>query len=371
MVKTSHPGVYRRGSRWVAVYRIDGRQRKESAATFREAREIKLRRSAEAACDAAGPTLHSYALEWVDHYAGRGANDVINDRTRREYRRLLVKYALAYFARDERLRDIDERRARGFVDWLCRLTDEDGHRLCDRSIRNVVVPLQSCLGHAAQAGLLGGRAEPVVLLPRRRRGRGYEFDERRFLTNEQLAALLAEVPDGWRPFFEVLASTGLRVSEAIALRVTDVDLHADQPRIQVRRAIVDGELTGPKSRHGRRSIPISTALAARLRPIAAGRRETDLLFVGAQGATLRPGNLRYRVMIPAAERAGVPWARFHTLRHTCAALLIEAGASALRLQRWMGHHSAAFTLDTYGRLMQDGLGPSLELSEAPVAPVLR
>ena len=71
------------------------------------------------------------------------------------------------------------------------------------------------------------------------------------------------------------------------------------------------------------------------------------------------------------ERAGVPWARFHTLRHTCAALLIEAGASALRLQRWMGHHSAAFTLDTYGHLMQDGLGPSLELSEAPFTPVLR
>ena len=64
MVKSSHPGVYRRGSRWVAVYRIDGRQRKESAAMFREAREIKLRRAAEAACDAAGPTLHSYALEW-------------------------------------------------------------------------------------------------------------------------------------------------------------------------------------------------------------------------------------------------------------------------------------------------------------------
>lgn len=76
---TSHPGVYRRGSRWVAVYRIDGRQHKESAATFREAREIKIRRTAQAATDAAGPTLHSYALEWVDHYAGRGANDVIND----------------------------------------------------------------------------------------------------------------------------------------------------------------------------------------------------------------------------------------------------------------------------------------------------
>jgi integrase len=57
----------------------------------------------------------------------------------------------------------------------------------------------------------------------------------------------------------------------------------------------------------------------------------------------------------------VPWARFHTLRHTCAALLIHSGASPLRLQRWMGHHSAAFTLDNYGHLIEDTLGPSLDL----------
>lgn len=141
----------------------------------------------------------------------------------------------------------------------------------------------------------------------------------------------------------------------------DVDLDADQPRIHVRSAIVDGQLTGPKSRHGRRSIPISTDVAMKLKALAPGRSETELLFVGAKGAVLRPGNLRYRVMIPAAERAGVPWARFHTLRHTCAALLIEAGASPLRLQRWMGHHSAAFTLDHYGHLIDDTLGPSLKL----------
>jgi len=66
-------------------------------------------------------------------------------------------------------------------------------------------------------------------------------------------------------------------------------------------------------------------------------------------------------MIPAAERAGVPWARFHTLRHTCAALLIDAGASPLRLQHRMGHHLAAFTLDDYGHLIDDSLGPHLSL----------
>jgi hypothetical protein len=99
----------------------------------------------------------------------------------------------------------------------------------------------------------------------------------------------------------IATSTGLRISETIALRIMDADLSAEQSRIHVRRAIVNGQLTGPKTRHGRQSIPISgssTALVA----LVADRGETGLLFIGAQGATLRPGNLRYRV-IPAAERA--------------------------------------------------------------------
>lgn len=363
--RTSTPGVYARGSRWVAVYLEDGRQRRRSAATCREAREIKVRAAAHEAARRAGPTLHRYALEWVDHHAGRGAHDVINDRTRREYRRLLITWAMAYFAPEERLGDLDEQRLRGFVDWLCRQHGLDGYRLCDRSVHNAVLPLRACLRHAAGAGLVVGDVGASLVLPRRRRGRAHEFDERRFLTREQLRRLLAEIPAQWRPLFELLASTGLRISEAIALRVMDTQLDTAPSCVHVRRAIVDGQLTAPKSRHGRRTIPISMELADRLRRLAAGRGETELLFRGAHGAALRPGNLRYRVLIPAAERAEVPWARFHTLRHTCAAMLIDAGASPLRLQRWMGHHSAAFTLDTYGHLLQDDLGPYLDIAGDP------
>jgi hypothetical protein len=106
-----------------------------------------------------------------------------------------------------------------------------------------------------------------------------------------------------------------------------------------------------------------------MRELVAGRGETELLFRGAHGAALRPGNLRYRVLIPAAQRAGLPWARFHTLRHTCAAMLIDASASPLRLQRGMGHHSAAFTLDTYGHLLDDDLGPHLDVGFEMPGPV--
>lgn len=301
--RTSTPGVYTRGSRWVAVYAQDGRQCRRSAATFRAAREIKMRAAAQEAARRAGPTLHSYALEWVDHYAGRGAHDVINDRTRREYRRLLITYALQCFAPEKRLGELDEQCIRGFVDWLCRQRGPDGHRLCDRSVHNAVLPLRACLRHAAGAGVVAADVGAHLVLPRRRRGRAYEFDERRFLTREQLGRLLAEIPAHWRPLFELLASTGLRISEAIALRVMDVQLDTGPACVHVRRAIVDGQLTAPKSRHGRRTIPISRELADSVRDLAAGRGETELLFRGAQGAALRPGNLRYRVLIPAAERA--------------------------------------------------------------------
>jgi integrase len=67
------------------------------------------------------------------------------------------------------------------------------------------------------------------------------------------------------------------------------------------------------------------------------------------------------VLDVAAERAGLTGVGFHTLRHTCASILIESGLSPLRLQRWMGHHSAAFTLETYGHLIDGDFGPALDL----------
>ena len=95
----------------------------------------------------------------MDHYAGRGANDVINDRTRREYRRLLITYALGYFEPGERLRDIDEQRVRG-VRRLAVPADRRGRAPpLRRSVHNAVLPLQSCLRHAARAGLLGDGAQ--------------------------------------------------------------------------------------------------------------------------------------------------------------------------------------------------------------------
>ena len=86
------------------------------------------------------------------------------------------------------------------------------------------------------------------------------------------------------------------------------------------------------------------------------------VFASMTGTALDPGNLRRRVLAPAAEEAGVPWCGLHSLRHTCASLLFDRGANAKQVQRWLGHHAPSFTLDTYIHLLSDDLGEPLDLS---------
>jgi integrase len=68
---------------------------------------------------------------------------------------------------------------------------------------------------------------------------------------------------------------------------------------------------------------------------------------------------------PAALQAGVGWAGWHTLRHTCATSLFRAGANAKQVQVWLGHHSPAFTLAVYVHLLPDDL-PSAAAMDALV-----
>jgi integrase len=358
--RTDAPGIYRRGSKFVVVYRVEGRQRKQYADTLAQARAIKLKRDGEARALRRGPTLHGFGLSWLDRYAGTG-HDSVRTNTRREYRRLLVNFALTYFDREVRVRDLDRAAVQRFVDWLTMQPGRDG-RLCDRSISNALTPLRLASDAAVAEGLLDANPAEQIVLPRRRAGRAWSTRERRFLTRAELVRLLDQVPVKWRSLFELLAATGLRVSEAVGLRWSDLVLEGPAPHLQVRRAIVKGAVVAPKSRHGARLIPLTVEMAALLRAQRPdGATDDEFVFPGRAGGVSDQGSLRRRVLVPAAERAGLTGVGFHTLRHTCASMLIESGTSPLRLQRWMGHHSPAFTLETYGHLLDGDLGPALDL----------
>src|SRR5919198_4666235 len=98
MERTRHPGIYRRGGRYVVVWRHRGRQHKSFHRTMAEALEAQgRRRQAEGRKPAAREMLEAYARRWLDSYNGRTARGVAST-TRRDYRRAFDHYALPFFA---------------------------------------------------------------------------------------------------------------------------------------------------------------------------------------------------------------------------------------------------------------------------------
>ena len=366
MKKTRHPGIYKRGSRYVVVYKVDGAQRKESARTLDEARRLKSARMADRDRgefqELSRLKFRAYAEEWIERYQGNGKRG-FTENTREDYRRDLKHYAFPFFdARLGRtLAGITPRDVAKWIGWLCEQpSGRNGGKLADRSVRRIVTPLRSCLASAKREGLIRHNPAQGAALPYRPRVEGVDGEhELRVFTREQLDAVLRVVHPRHRLAFELLAATGVRWSELIALRWGDLVLDGEAPRVKVRRALVRGRLKPPKSRHARRDVPLPAAIARALRERHRG--DDELVFASDAGTPLHYSNMRRRVLLPAVEEAGASWAGFHTFRHTCASMLFERGANAVQVQRWLGHHSAAFTLATYVHLLDSGVGEALDL----------
>lgn len=363
-VRTQTPGIYKRGDRYLVTYRVNGKQRSETVRTMAEARRLKAAREADVSrgefFEASQLPFEDYAREWVERYQGKGRG--FRESTRGNYRSALERFAYPQLG-TLRLAEITPRDISNYVAFLC---DERrvGARLSDSSVRNAVNPIRACLATAVREGLIRHSPAANVTLPHRPDPDKDDHDEIRPFTREQLVTFFDICPDRHRTFFRLMASTGMRISEVLGLQWKHLHLDGSNPHVRIRRAYVRGAIVQPKSRHGRRDIPLSLDLVDELRARQRGAEnatDDDLVFPSLAGTPMSAGNLRRRTLRPLVEEIGAEWASFHTFRHTCASMLFKRGANAKQVQRWLGHHSAAFTLDTYIHLLDDGVGDALDL----------
>jgi integrase len=221
--------------------------------------------------------LHEYVAEWIDRYQGTSRRG-FRDETRGEYRALLDKYALCYFAQDTLLRSVGPREIAGFIAWLCKQPNGRKGLLSDKSVRNALGPLRACLASAKREGLIAANPTTGAALPHRPR---IEEDEElprpfpRIEGEETMELVVGFVHRDHRLMFELLAATGLRRSELLALEVRHLALDGAEPHVRVRRRARwnkgSGQVIGPlKSRHARRDLPIPLELADKLRAAVAG-----------------------------------------------------------------------------------------------------
>jgi integrase len=274
--------------------------------------------------------------------------------TRAGYRRSVnIKIVPFFRKRCATLAQLEPQDVRAFIVWLF---DEKAQkrRLAVSTVRGHVAALRAMLATAVEDGLI--RHNPAVGVRISRPGSptltvGVE-EQRRALDTEELGRFLGACDPDWRAFFELLAMTGIRISEAAELRWRDVDFGAK--RLRVRRQCFNGVVAEPKSRHGKRDIPLSTAMA---RKLWATQGAADcLIFTGPRGNRIDRAWVWRNVLKPAAKTSGVPWAGFHTFRHTCASILFANGRNPKVVQMWLGHSDPGFTLRTYVHLIDDGMG---------------
>jgi len=141
------------------------------------------------------------------------------------------------------------------------------------------------------------------------------------------------LPDGrYRLMLRTAYAGGLRVSEVVRLRVADID--SARMLLWVR----DGK--GGKDR----CVPLSTVLLEELRDWWRQQRPTDWLFPG-QTAT---GHIHAASVQKACQRAAraaglSKHVTPHTLRHSYATHLLEAGTDLLTIQRLLGHNNLKTT----------------------------
>ncbi|MDR2538334.1 MAG: site-specific integrase [Bifidobacteriaceae bacterium] len=180
--------------------------------------------------------------------------------------------------------------------------------------------------------------------------------EMEILTVDQYYIYLSYVPQEYQLFIKTAFATGARFSELTALTKKDINL--ERQTFFIHQAWSDrGKTMGPgKTAKARRSIPIHRTLFTELVDYSENLTSKSLLFTKPNGKPITSGYCHKHITGFAQKKMqeyyGIRF-RFHDIRHTFVSWLLDFNTPVLTVSRYLGHKSAAFTLDRYGHLLKE------------------
>jgi integrase len=190
--------------------------------------------------------------------------------------------------------------------------------------------------------------------------------ERPTLTLEQAYRLFESTQDDWlHALYVVLATTGLRLGEALGLSWDDVDLSGQTLSIRqaLQRQTGKGQVTVPlKTSKSRRVVPLMKVATDAIRRhktrqiqqrllLSINWPDTSHVFTSETGTLLDQSNVRDRRYYPALKAAGLPHVRLHDLRHTASTLMASEGIPMHMVQAVLGHARSSTTMDIYTHVL--------------------
>jgi integrase len=250
------------------------------------------------------------------------------------------------------------------------IRDMEAKGLSQSTIENYLCPLKGTLDLAVRRGLIP--ANPYLLLTADERPSTVEHDEASEegegayeWSDEEITGLLiaserlARQPEArfdYSALLRVAVRTGLRLGELLGLQWQHVDLDAGV--IHVRQQWTKyGEATPPKTKKGRRRVPLAADDGKFLKRLKLKALERGLaspesfVFSSRAGSALGHRNVQRRGFEAARDEAGLPeHLTFHSLRHAFASYAAHRGVPISVLSEVMGHSHVGVTQKVYVHL---------------------
>ncbi len=264
--------------------------------------------------------------------------------TARVYRCFLKNHVLPKWA-DTRIQDVQPRPVEL---WLRELP------LSPKSKTHVRSLMHGLVEFAMWSGLLDISRNPVSLV--RNIGATRKIRKARSLTAEQFHALLEELPEPFATMALLSVCLGLRFSEALALRWSDVDWLGS--RLSIRRGIVNQIVGDVKTQGSAKTFELAGEL---LDCLKSWKQSSE--FSGAEdwifASPFKLGRLPYsytgtrQQLERASKAAGIGHISSRAFRHTYRSWLDAVGTSVAVQQKMMRHTDIRTTMNVYGDVVTD------------------
>lgn len=245
--------------------------------------------------------------------------------------------------------------------WVKAMQDRD---LAASTIKTRFVNVRSVLRAAVRDRVLSRDVSDRVMLPRQRKAAAAMT----IPTPVEVGAMMRAADAEFVAFVALAAFAGLRLGEAGALRVSDIDFMRKEVHVrrQVQRANGSTvEIRAPKY-GSERTVYVSgrliEILAEHVRLHCPGVDADRWLYPGHDGHPWHQNTVGYRWR--KVRKATSSTYHLHDLRHFYASGLIAAGCDVVTVQRSLGHGTPTVTLNTYSHLWPKAEDRTRRASEA-------
>lgn len=368
------------GKRWRVSWYEEGTlrgklfEKRRDAEEFQSELEDDIRRGRYIDPSYSNRTFTDLADTWL------ASKSSIKDSTYRRYRRDLDSYVIPRWGKTPigsiKREDIDIWIQSLGAGTAPRVSSSSKHvnaskreprSLSPASIDGIVrVAFGAPLRYAVNNHWIGRNPFVGVELPRNQQ----EHGKLPSLTYEQIEELAEKAYDLTgeavdRHLIHILSYVGLRIGEATALRVGDLDMENNRLRVQ-RTWTVDKEgvrkIGRPKT-GAARIAPVPQFMAKELKVLIRDREPEEYLLRSSRESAINGGNWRERVWAKIRENTAAASLTVHDLRHVAATLAIAANADVKLVQNMLGHKDASETLNTYAELWPNKVDEVMSLIE--------